>query len=87
MKNRMKRAVSMMLTVVLSLSVLAGCKQGNGGKAQAAQKDSVKHWYAGQGKTGWCDDRHSLQFTYRLRCDSSAAEDSPVFGKACFHQL
>ena len=40
MKKRMKQAVSMMLTVVLSLSVLAGCKQGDGGKAQAGQDES-----------------------------------------------
>ena len=46
MKKRMKQAVSMMLTVVLSLSVLAGCKQGDGGKAQAGQDDSVKLWHA-----------------------------------------
>ena len=46
MKKRMKRAVSMMLTVVLSLSVLAGCKPGDGEKTQAGQEETVKLWYA-----------------------------------------
>lgn len=46
MKKRMKRAVSMMLTVVLSLSVLAGCKPVDGEKTQAGQEETVKLWYA-----------------------------------------
>ena len=46
MKKRMKQAVSMMLTVVLSLSVLAGCKQGESGTTGNNQSESVKLWYA-----------------------------------------
>lgn len=46
MKKRTKQAASMILTVVLSISLFAGCKPGDGGTNQVQQEDSVKLWYA-----------------------------------------
>lgn len=46
MRKQMKRVLSFALTTALTLSLLAGCKQGESGTTGNNQSESVKLWYA-----------------------------------------